>query len=91
MVSTNRHTVKQAASLGFRDPFEVNFCTSNTGCEEGNVDSESDDKMMDHNEDDQENNLHRIERTILVYFLAFICLRSQKQLRWWSMPSPLGH
>ena len=47
-----------------------------------------DAKSVDVTEEQQHKNL---QRTILEYFLAFIRLKSQKQLRWWSMLSPLGH
>ena len=39
----------------------------------------------------ERNELSRSERATLEYFLAMIRIRSQKQLKHWSMLSPLGH
>jgi len=46
--------------------------------------------FLGHKDGCAEKSLPTLERTTLEYFLAFIRLRSRKQLRWWSMLSPLG-
>ena len=92
MVSTSRKSIELAASLGIHNPFERPFQTTQAAeKEDSESEVESSDETNTQLSDEAQHDVSQLERTILEYFLSFVRLKSQKNLRWWSMLSPFGY
>ena len=85
IVSSSRYCV-QLASLFSNEDASTTPDVSAAG-----VGPDAEVEIPDDNTDSTEELLHCNGRSTLEYFLAMIRMKSQKQLVYWSMLSPLGH